>query len=120
MFRKSFIGMTIESESFVGSEGLLNDLSDPQQHFLKAKQFEKQLRFIVVFPFGKAKMNPHPHIAQHQGNAHEQQSQPWIASACFDFRFVHLAVARFDPKTFAIEFPFLPLRFTLSRCLPRY
>ena len=107
MCRKSFIGMTIESEGFAGAESLLNDLRDPQQHFLETKQFEEQLRFNGEFPLGKSKMNPHPHVAQHQGNAHEQQSQAWIARACFDLRLVHLTVARLDAETLAIGFSYL-------------
>jgi hypothetical protein len=46
------------------------------------------LRLGAVLPLGEAEMNPHPHIAEHQGDAHEQQTQPRIARTRFDLRLV--------------------------------
>ena len=64
---------------------------------------------------GEAKMNPHPHVAQHQGDAHEQQTQPRIVRTRFDLRLVHLAIARFNAETLAIGLPYLLGRSTYLR-----
>ena len=72
---KSFVGFTIDAEFFVGPQGLLDGLRDPEQHFFEEKQFEEQLRFFVGFPFGELEVNPDPDVSQHQCNRDEQQPQ---------------------------------------------
>ena len=47
----------IESEIPFGAEGVLDDLDDPVQHFVEAKQFEEQLWLVAVLCLGKSKMN---------------------------------------------------------------
>ena len=94
----------IESKGFVGSQRIFDGPGDPIQHLLEAQQFQKQLRFPAVLAFGEAKMDPHPHVAQHKGNAHEQQPLSWIARASLDSGLVHLAIACFDAKTLAVDF----------------
>ena len=45
---------------------------------------------------------PHPHVAQNQSDAHEQQLQQWATGRRADPDFVHLAIADFDAEAFAI------------------
>ena len=47
-------------------------------------------------------MLPHPHVAQNQSDAHEQQPQQWAAGRRADPDFVHLAIAGFDAEAFAV------------------
>src|SRR5271166_4077393 len=100
---KSFVGLMIQSEIPFGSEGMFDDLDDPVQHFVEAKQFEEQLGLVAGLCLGKSKMNPYPNVSQHEGNAHEQEPQPRIARAGLDPRLVHLPVAGLDAKSLAIE-----------------
>jgi len=90
----------MDSWSLVSAKEALDDLGDPEQHFVEAKQSQKQLRFIIPLSLGKREVQPHPHIAQHQGDAHEQQSLAWVARAGANPRLVHLSVAGFDAKSF--------------------
>ena len=106
---KSLISLDIEAEALVDAKGFSNELRNPIQHLSEAKHFQCHLRFGAVLACREVpKMNPGPHIAKDQGNAHKKQSQLGIASAGFDLRFVHLAIAGFDAKTLAIDFSNLP------------
>lgn len=60
---KSFVGLLIESEVSVGSEGVFDDMDDPVQHFVEAKQFEEQLRLVAGLCLGKSKVNPYAELA---------------------------------------------------------
>ena len=82
MCRKSFVGITIEFNGFVGSEGLLHNLRDPQQHLSEAKQFEEQLWLGAVFPFGEAKNESTPTRCATPG----QIAQPSVRCNCVRFR----------------------------------
>src|SRR6185295_14371909 len=44
-------------------------------------------------------VQPHPNIAQDQGDAHEEQPQQGIAGAGADPRLVHLPITRLDAET---------------------
>src|SRR5271155_5572536 len=94
----------IESEASVGAEGMFDDLDDPVQHFVEAKQFEEQLRLVAVLCLGESKMNPYPNISQHEGDAREQEPLPRIARAGLDPRLVHLPVAGLDAESLPVEF----------------
>ena len=47
-------------------------------------------------------MAPHPHVAQNQSDAHEQQPQQRAAGRRADTDFVHLAIAGLDAEAFAV------------------
>ena len=79
-------------------------MDDPIQHLFEPQSVQVQGE-IVVGAVGQLRgVDPHPQVAQDQGDGDEQQPQSWIARAGIDSRVSQLAIARFDSEPLAIHF----------------
>src|SRR4029453_7311004 len=82
---------------------MMRDLyQQPQQQPSKPQRLWPKLpgpRLGLCYDFG---MQPHPHIAQDQSNAHKQQTQDGVSATGADARLMHLPIRRLNAKAAAI------------------
>src|SRR5207253_249620 len=77
-------------------------MDQPQQHRAQTQGMESQLAAAAARRTQQHHVQPHPNIAQDQGDADEEQSQQGIAGAGANPSLVHLSITRLDAEAQSI------------------
>jgi len=79
-------------------------LGNPIEQLLEAQELKPKLHGLPVKFRQERRMDPDPEIPEQQGDGNKDQSQLGISRAGIDSRLPQLTEARFDAKTFAVQF----------------